>query len=157
MGAEAPPTRRPSSKVAVRYEIGDVLARAADEGERRVRLRSPEIAPRCTGCAFVKGTPANNTLETVVDALGCTIEDVPFMCHQHFDDAGRPVDLCSGWLFARECRDTLQSPTGGALPSSTSAGETAAQDHIDEECAAGEQQAHQDDRRITPSDAQGNR
>ena len=62
-----------------RYEIGDILARAADEGELRVRLRSPEMPPRCTGCAFMKGTPANNTLETVLDALGCTIEDVPFM------------------------------------------------------------------------------
>jgi hypothetical protein len=133
--------------VAVRYEIGDVLARAADEGEARARLRAPEMPPRCTACAFLKGTPANNTLETVVDALGCTIEGVPFMCHQHFDDAGRPVDLCSGWVFARESRAALQSVTGGTLPSALPARETAAQDHLDEECSAAEQEERRDERR----------
>jgi hypothetical protein len=133
--------------VAVRYEIGDVLARAADEGEQRVRLRSPEIPPRCTACAFIKGTPANNTLETVVDALGCTIEDVPFMCHQRFDEAGRPVDLCSGWVFARESRVALQSPTGGTLRSPMSARDTAAQDLIDEERSTVEQEEQRDDGR----------
>ena len=71
------------------YNVRSILARAADEGELRARLRSPAMPPRCKACAFIKGTPANNTLETVLDALGCTIEDVPFMCHQHFDDAGR--------------------------------------------------------------------
>src|SRR2546428_11665359 len=114
--------------MAARYEIGEILARAADEGELRVRLRSPAMPPRCKACAFIKGTPANNTLETVLDALGCTIEDVPFMCHQHFDDAGRPVDLCSGWVFARESRAALQSPTGGAMPSPKSPPQPAAQD-----------------------------
>ena len=136
MEAEAPPTRRPFSNVAVRYEIGDILARAADEGELRVRLRSPAIASRCNACAFTRGTPANARLETVLDAFGCTIEDVPFMCHQHFDDAGRPVDLCSGWVFARESRAALQSPTGGTLPSPMSPRETAARDLIEEECSA---------------------
>lgn len=131
MEAEAPPTRRPSSDVAAPYEIGDILARAADEGERRVRLRSPAAPPRCKTCAFTKGTSANSTLETVVDALGCTIEDVPFMCHQHFDDAGRPVDLCAGWVFARESRATLQPPTGGASLSPRSPQETPAEDFVD--------------------------
>jgi hypothetical protein len=107
--------------VAVHYELGAILARAADEGEPRARLRSPATPPRCTACAFSKGTPANNTLETVLDAFGCTIEDVPFMCHQHFDDAGNPVDLCSGWVFARESRTALQSATDGTLPSPLSA------------------------------------
>jgi hypothetical protein len=112
----------------VRYEIGEILARAADEGEARARLRAPEMPPRCTACAFTKGTPANNCLETVVDALGCTIEGVPFMCHQHFDDADRPANLCSGWVFAREGRAALQSATAGTLPSPASAGEEAAHD-----------------------------
>ena len=147
MGAEAPPTRRPFSNVAVRYEIGDILARAADEGEARARLRSPGMPPRCTACAFLKGTPANNTLETVVDALGCTIEGAPFMCHQHFDDAGRPVDVCSGWVFARESRAALQSPTGGELPSPMSARETPAQDPLDQKCSVAHEEEHRDDRR----------
>jgi hypothetical protein len=133
--------------VADRYEIGDVLARAADEGELRLRLRSPEVPPRCKACAFLRGTPANNTLETVLNALGCTIEDVPFMCHQHFDDAGRPVDLCSGWVFARECRAALQSTTGGTSPSPMSARETAAQDLIGEERSPAEQERHRDEGR----------
>ena len=128
--------------MAVHYEIGDVLARAADEGEARVRLRAPETPPRCTACAFVKGTPANNTLETVLDALGCTTEDVPFMCHQHFDDTGKPVDLCSGWIFAREGRAALQLPAAGTLPSPMSARDTAAQNPVDAERSA----AAQDDR-----------
>ena len=146
MEAEAPPTRRPFSNVAVRYEIGDILARAADEGERRVRLRSPEMPPRCTACAFSKGTPANNCLETVVDALGCTIEDVPFMCHQHFDDAGRPVDLCSGWVFARESRAALQSATTVTSPPQSER-VAAAQELVDEERCAVEQEKSQDDGR----------
>jgi len=133
--------------MAVRYEIGEVLARAADEGEPRVRLRAPETPPRCTACAFTKGTPANNTLETVLDALGCTTEDVPFMCHQHFDDAGKPVDVCSGWLFAREGRAALQSPAAGTLPSPLSARDTAAQDLVDEERSAAGQDDRRDDRR----------
>lgn len=146
MAAEAPSTRRPSSDVADRYEIGDLLAQAADEGERRVRLRCPAVPPRCKTCAFVKGTSANTTLETVLDAFGCTIEDVPFMCHQHFDDAGRPVDLCAGWVFARESRARLQSPTGGAVGSPLSP-RAPAQDPIDEERpAATEQEPHRDDR-----------
>jgi hypothetical protein len=133
--------------VAVRYEIGEILARAADEGELRARLRSPAMPPRCTACAFTKGTPANNCLETVVNALGCTIEGVPFMCHQHFDDAGRPVDLCSGWVFARESRSALQSPTGGMSPCRMSAREMAAQDRIAEECPATEPEEHRDEER----------
>jgi len=145
--AEALPTRRPFSNVAVRCEIGEILARAADEGEPRARLHSPEMPPRCTACAFTKGTPANNCLETVVDAFGCTNEGVPFMCHQHFDDAGRPVDVCSGWVFAREGRAALQSPTGGMLPSPASARETAPQDLVGEESSAAEQEAHRDDKR----------
>jgi hypothetical protein len=130
--------------MAVHYEIGDILARAADEGEPRVRLRAPETPPRCTACAFSKGTPANNTLETVLDAFGCTLEDVPFMCHQHFDDAGRPVNLCSGWVFARESRTALQTPTGEALPSSWSAPETTPQTRVEGERSAAEQEASLD-------------
>ena len=133
--------------MAARYEIGEILARAADEGELRVRRRSPEMPSRCTACAFLKGTPANNTLETVLDALGCTIEDVPFMCHQHFDEAGQPVDLCAGWLFARECRTALQAPTGGTLPSPLSTCETAAQDTLDVAHPAAGQDERRDDGR----------
>ena len=147
MEAEAPPTRRPSSNMAVRYEIGEVLARAADEGEPRVRLRAPDTPPRCTACAFIKGTPANNTLETVLDALGCTTEDVPFMCHQHFDDAGKPVDVCSGWVFAREGRAALQSPAGGTLPPPMSARETAAQALVGEERSADDPEGRRGDGR----------
>ena len=145
MEAEAPPTRRPSSNVAVRYEIGDILAKAADEGEPRVRLRSPAIAPRCNACAFTRGTPANARLETVLDALGCTIEDVPFMCHLHFDEDSRPLDLCSGWVFARESRAALQSATTVASPPQSER-EAAAQEFDEERCAV-EQEKSQDDGR----------
>lgn len=133
--------------MADRYELGEILAQAADEGEQRVRRRAPATPPRCKTCAFVKGTSANTTLETVLDAFGCTIEDVPFMCHQHFDDAGRPVDLCAGWIFARESRATLQSPTGGTSRSSMSARETAAQDLANEGRSAAEEEKHRDDGR----------
>ena len=145
MEAEAPPTRRPSSNVAVRYEIGLILAKAADEGEPRVRLRSPAIAPRCNACAFTRGTPANARLETVLDALGCTIEDVPFMCHLHFDEDSRPLDLCSGWVFARESRAALQSATTAASPPQSER-EAAAQEFDEERCAV-EQEKSQDDGR----------
>ena len=144
MEAEAPSTRPRSSDVAIRYEIGDILAKAADEGEPRVRPRSPAIAPRCDACAFTRGTPANACLETVLDALGCTIEDVPFMCHLHFGEDGRPVDLCSGWAFAREGRAALQSATT-VTSSPPFEREAAAQELVDEERCAVEQEKSQDD------------
>jgi hypothetical protein len=125
--------------VADRSEIGEILARAADEGEPRARLHSPEVPPRCTACAFTRGTPANNTLETVLDAFGCTLEDVPFMCHQHFDDAGRPVNLCSGWVFARESRAALRSPTGETSAFPPPGRDTAAQELIHDERSAGQE------------------
>jgi hypothetical protein len=124
--------------MAIRYEIGDILARAADEGEPGVRLHSPAIAPRCKVCAFTRGTPANACLETVLDALGCTIEGVPFMCHLHFDEDGTPVDLCSGWVFARESRAALQSATSVTSPPQSER-ETAGQELVDEERCAVEQ------------------
>lgn len=125
--------------MAIRCEIGDILARAADEGEPGVRLHSPGIAPRCKACAFTSGTPANACLETVLDALGCTNEGVPFMCHLHFDEAGRPVDRCSGWVFAMESRAALQAATPVTSPPQSER-ETAGQELLDEERCAVEQE-----------------
>jgi hypothetical protein len=132
--------------VANRSEIGEILARAADEGEPRARLRVPAIPPRCSACAFTRGTPANACLETALDALGCTIEGAPFMCHMHFDEAGRPVDLCSGWVFAREGRAGLQSAASVPSPRGSER-EPAPQDSVDGECSAVEQAKHHNDGR----------
>jgi hypothetical protein len=81
---------------------GEQLARLADRGEAILRPRFPDHAPRCQSCAFTAGTLPNGCLETVADAFKCLADGRAFYCHQHFDAAGDPTELCAGWSFALE-------------------------------------------------------
>ena len=64
------------------------------------RLLGAEIArltpenDGCDECAFRLGAEANGCLATVMDALKCVVEGVPFYCH--INDG-----LCQGYLASR--------------------------------------------------------
>lgn len=100
------------------YLLGAVLAAAADRGEPIARLSDPTMPPRCKSCAFTQGTIPNGCPETVLDAMGALIETIPFRCHQHFDDDGDPMDICSGWIFAMAAPvvDAMREEFGGTMP-----------------------------------------
>ncbi len=77
-------------------------ARAALEkqlGPETVR----EVLPQpCNSCAFRAGTFPNGCTETVLDALKCVMEGVPFYCHQSPSNGkGGYTGLCAGYLTAR--------------------------------------------------------
>lgn len=80
--------------------LGTELARLCD-GEARSR---PEEPDRCRTCAFRAGTAPNGCVPTLMDALKCAMEGVPFYCHE--SPCGEPTRLCAGWrlmLFRERC------------------------------------------------------
>jgi hypothetical protein len=81
--------------------IGRELARLADKAEAEDLKRFPNQRPRCQSCAFRLGTIPNGCEETVMDALKCVAERVPFMCHQVKDADGNCTELCAGWVAAQ--------------------------------------------------------
>lgn len=77
-------------------ELGKRLAKLCDDAEPAARLQVPELPPRCDSCAFREGPHvANGSPETLMDAVKCIVEGVPFHCHDH----RRPGHLCSGWTM----------------------------------------------------------
>lgn len=60
--------------------------------------RCEKDAPMCSGCAFRKGSPANQS-DTVLGAAHCAemgAEDV-FWCHHNLDQTGDATQICQGW------------------------------------------------------------
>ena len=60
------------------------------------------VPDRCKTCAFREGTHPNGCEETVMDAVKCVLEKVPFSCHQELKD-GKPTKLCAGWIVTQRC------------------------------------------------------
>lgn len=56
-----------------------------------------ELLKMCDGCAFKKGTDANNYPITVLEATECVLKGEPFMCHKRFSPNG-DEKLCNGWI-----------------------------------------------------------
>jgi hypothetical protein len=78
------------------YELGEHLARFADEAEPKVRLKYPAFPVRCNSCAFRAGTKPNGSAATLMNALKCYLEkDTEFHCHEH----GREGTPCAGWAM----------------------------------------------------------
>lgn len=69
------------------FELGYHLARFFEQ--------APQIAERCFTCAFRQGTDPNGCPPTVMDAMKCVMEGVPFYCHE------RPTELCGGYVCLR--------------------------------------------------------
>lgn len=95
--------------------LGAELARLCDAEELRVRERHPHSARRCNDCAFRLGTDPNGCPETLMDAVKGLAENVPFYCHKHFDDDGKPTRLCAGWAILAG-RDVLVALAGAVVP-----------------------------------------
>ena len=91
----------PSDKVPNRptpegRELGTQLARFCDAADAELRQHFPKAAERCASCAFRAGTVPNGCEMTLMDALKCLNENVPFMCHEVPHDT-EPVRLCAGY------------------------------------------------------------
>lgn len=76
--------------------LGAELARLTDHAERKQLEKFPNMKVRCRTCAFRLGTVPNGCVETVMDALKATMEQVPFMCHESVWNH----DPCMGWVVA---------------------------------------------------------
>lgn len=74
--------------------VGRELARLADRGEAEAVKRFPNTRIRCSTCAFRSGTVPNGCLSTVMDAIKCVMEQVPFMCHESHENS----EPCMGWI-----------------------------------------------------------
>jgi hypothetical protein len=79
--------------------LGRELARLADVAEVATLKRFPDHLPRCNECAFKLGTFPNGCAPTVMDALKCVIENLPFYCHKGMGIDEQPTRLCSGWTY----------------------------------------------------------
>lgn len=84
------------------HELGEHLARLADDAEPAARLKAPGLLPRCQSCAFRHGRHlANGSPATTMDALKCVIERTEFQCHQ----PDRKDEPCSGWAMLMLAHD----------------------------------------------------
>ena len=55
----------------------------------------------CAGCAFQRGTAANQSIITTLDAEQCLSEgESPFMCHDDMTERGEPTKACAGYAMA---------------------------------------------------------
>lgn len=78
------------------YELGYMLHRFFESAKLK-----PE---RCRTCAFRSGTYANGCETTVMDALKCIMERVPFSCHEE-------SRLCAGYVsMCAESPNKLKMP-----------------------------------------------
>ena len=72
--------------------LGKELARLCDTEA----ATKPDAPARCTTCAFRGGDHvANNSAETLMNALKCVMERTTFWCH-HVDPNGKSR-ACAGW------------------------------------------------------------
>nr|WP_315249229.1 hypothetical protein [uncultured Duganella sp.] len=96
-------------------KLGSVSARLAD-GECAALAREGEDDERCKSCAFRASTVPNGCLQTQLDVMKALAEDIPFMCHQHLDQRGRPTKVCHGWFAARRVVDRIEATSGQKMP-----------------------------------------
>ena len=85
-------------------DAGKQVARLWRASMRSALMQAPEavaaIPDRCRTCAFREGTVPNGCEETVMDAIKCVIEKVPFMCHHDMKN-GKPTKMCAGWIVTQ--------------------------------------------------------
>lgn len=96
------------------YALGEHLDRFCEQEAEKYKGTGLAVPRRCDTCAFRKGTYANGCVPTVMDALKCTAEGVPFMCHEHRKADEPPV--CAGWMLLAEGEKEAAAPwpfTGG--------------------------------------------
>ncbi len=88
--------------------LGRELARLADKAEAERVQQFPNTKVRCRTCAFRLGTVPNGCVTTLMDAVKCAMEQVPFMCHESPGN----TEPCMGWVeFANVAqRDPMPTP-----------------------------------------------
>lgn len=91
--------------------LGRQLARWYDQAEPAQLAAFPGMLPRCNECAFKAGTLPNGCPETVMDALKCVLEDVPFYCHKGLKEGEAPTRLCTGFMVLMSSKP--RDPAGG--------------------------------------------
>lgn len=93
-----PPSERVSEQAA---ELGRRLERMAKLGDGLLIEQGIEVPEPCTTCAFRAGSVPSQCDDTVMDALKCVLEGVPFLCHEP-RKGSRTIDrACFGWMRAR--------------------------------------------------------
>lgn len=82
-------------------QLGAQLARLADKSEAEMLAEQGMAPVRCKSCAFRLGTFPNGCPTTVMDALKCVMEAVPFYCHcSPRNQQGFHSGLCAGYIVA---------------------------------------------------------
>lgn len=77
-------------------KAGEFLANAADAEMLQRKANFPNHVERCATCAFRKGTIANGSPQTLLDALDCFVTGGDFMCHE------RANHQCVGFAILRK-------------------------------------------------------
>lgn len=95
--------------------LGENMARFADVEEAKWREQMGFVPVRCKSCAFRKGTFPNGCLATVGDAMKCSMERKPFMCHQGVNlrapkNEQHPLSICGGWLLLHSGDAPVKAP-----------------------------------------------
>lgn len=79
--------------------LGKEMARLTDLAEAEDLKRFPKQRWRCGTCAFRLGTIPNGCTATMMDAVKCMVEGLPFMCHESPKGrSGEPTQVCAGWM-----------------------------------------------------------
>jgi hypothetical protein len=74
--------------------LGAELARFVETAQ----AKNPDAPALCSGCAFRRGSTANQCAPTLMDAVKCLLEGEPFYCHMGVPDEAEPTRLCGGYL-----------------------------------------------------------
>ena len=80
-------------------KLGDQVARLANIAEACQVANYPNERKRCKTCAFRSGTIPNGCESTVLDAIKCVVERIPFVCHEKPAQESSST-FCAGWLMA---------------------------------------------------------
>lgn len=88
----------PNRPTALGRQLGAQLARMADKARAQFIDKNGKIGEPCHSCAFRRGTVPNGCEETVMDAIKCVMESVPFFCHE---TKGNNKPLCAGWYVSQ--------------------------------------------------------
>lgn len=67
-----------------------------------VRIAIEPTSKMCGGCAFRRGTMANQSIITTFDARWSTDGNEKFMCHELSDDENEPTRVCAGYAAVRK-------------------------------------------------------
>lgn len=96
--------------------LGEQLVRLADKAEAEMLAAQGTAPRRCASCAFKAGTFPNGCPMTVMDALKCVMEGVPFYCHHSDKDVdGKHVGVCAGYTMSRAAVQCGGQPVAGVV------------------------------------------